>query len=299
MRIKRWMWVVAAIIAVLWVTKYWLLGTAALPSSEYVIDLDALHRVATAAGPLPESIEVEKIGDFAFPQTLVVAGDDFHLHKMVLLSHRVVWPDHSLIIDTAMGPEAAKKMPGSKMDAAAYERMEAAMKKASAVIFTHEHSDHVGGVASAPDFGAIAKRVRFTTEQINGPKFERGDFPPGTLNQLEPFDYQGLYAIQPGVVLQKAPGHTTGTQLVYVELASGKRFLFVGDIAWSFDNITRQTGRPRLATLLMKEDRPAVAAQVKAIGQLPPDVHVIVAHDPLGLEKDLQAGLYRKGFTGL
>jgi hypothetical protein len=86
---------------------------------------------------------------------------------------------------------------------------------------------------------------------------------------------------------------------VYVELANGKRFLFVGDIAWSFDNITRQTGRPRIATLLMKEDRPAVAAQVKAIGQLPSDVHVIVAHDPLALEKDLQAGLYHKGFTGL
>ena len=299
MRIKRWIWIVITIVAVLWVTKVWLLGTAVSPSSEYAIDLNALHRAAIASGPLPESIEVEKIGYFAFPQTLVVAGDDFHMHQMVLLSHRVVWPDHSLIIDTAMGPAAAKKMPGSKMDMAAYERMQAAMKKASAVIFTHEHSDHVGGVASAPDFGAIANQVRITRGQINGPKFERGDFPPGTLNQLEPFDYQGLYAIQPGVVLQKAPGHTPGTQLVYVELANGKRFLFVGDIAWSFDNITRQTGRPRLATLLMKEDRPAVAAQVKAIGQLPPDVHVIVAHDPIALERDLQAGLYRKEFSGL
>jgi len=299
MRIKRWIWIVITIVAVLWVTKVWLLGTAVSPSSEYAIDLNALHRAAIASGPLPESIEVEKIGYFAFPQTLVVAGDDFHMHQMVLLSHRVVWPDHSLIIDTAMGPAAAKKMPGSKMDMAAYERMQAAMKKASAVIFTHEHSDHVGGVASAPDFGAIANQVRITRGQINGPKFERGDFPPGTLNQLEPFDYQGLYAIQPGVVLQKAPGHTPGTQLVYVELANGKRFLFVGDIAWSFDNIKRQTGRPRLATLLMKEDRPAVAAQVKAIGQLPPDVHVIVAHDPIALERDLQAGLYRKEFSGL
>jgi len=41
----------------------------------------------------------------------------------------------------------------------------------------------------------------------------------------------------------------------------------VGDIAWSKDNIRLQRGRPGLATLLMKEDRSAVAAQVKALGQ--------------------------------
>ena len=299
MRIKRWVWVCIAIIAVLLITKHELLDTAVGPSSDYVIDLNAMHRAAIAAGPLPESIEVEQIGEFAFPRTLVVAGQGFHMHPMVLLSHRVVWPDHSLIIDTAMGPTAAKKMPGAKFDEGAFERMEAALKKASAIVFTHEHSDHVGGVASAPDFGAIAKQVRMTREQLNGPKLERGDFPPGALERIEPLDYQGVYAIAPGVVLQKAPGHTPGTQLVYVELANGNRFLFVGDIAWTKDNIALQTGRPRLATLLMKEDRPAVAAEVRAIGQLPPDVHVIVAHDPVALQKDLQAGLYRRGFTGL
>ena len=50
---------------------------------------------------------------------------------------------------------------------------------------------------------------------------------------------------------------------------------------------------------MMKEDRPAVAAQVRAFGHLPQDVHIIVAHDPVALEQDLQAGLYRHGFTGL
>jgi hypothetical protein len=49
----------------------------------------------------------------------------------------------------------------------------------------------------------------------------------------------------------------------------------------------------------MKEDRGAVAAQLQAFGQLPPDVHVIAAHDPVALESDLKAGLYRQGFTGL
>jgi glyoxylase-like metal-dependent hydrolase (beta-lactamase superfamily II) len=291
--------VVLGIFALLFLGKYLLLGTAAAPGAEYVIDLAALHRAAVATGALPERIEVEKVGQFAFPRTFVVAGAGFHLHPMVLLAHRVVWPDHSLVIDTAMGPAAAKKMPGSKMDQGAFDRVEAALKKASIIVFTHEHADHVGGVASAPDFAAIAKQVRMTREQLDSPKLERKEFPPGALGSLEPLVYQGLYAVAPGVVLQKAPGHSVGSQLIYVELASGQRFLFVGDIAWSHDNITLQTGRPRIAALLMSEDRPAVAAQLRAIAQLPSDVHVIVAHDPVALESDLKAGFYREGFSGL
>ena len=138
-----------------------------------------------------------------------------------------------------------------------------------------------------------------TREQLTGPKLDHDLFPPGALDSLKPLDYQGLHAVAPGVVLQKAPGHSQGSQLVYVELSSGARFLFVGDIAWSADNVRLQRGRPGIATLLMKEDRPAVAAEVRAIGELPASVHVIFAHDPVTLANDLRAGLYRQGFTGL
>lgn len=299
MRKRRWPWVLLTIIASLLISKHFLLDQAAAPGSDYVVDVDALHRAATEAGPLPQNIEVEKVGEFAFPQTLVLAGDGFRSHPMVLLSHRVVWPDRSIIIDTAMSPQAMKKLPGGKGDIAAFDRVQAAIRKASAIVFTHEHVDHVGGVAASPDFAAIAKKVRITTEQLNGPTLERGDFPPGALASLEPLVYEGLYALAPGVVLQKAPGHSVGSQLLYVELASGARFLFVGDIAWTHDNIARQVGRPALATLLIKEDRAAVAAQVREFAHLPADVHVIVAHDPVTLEQDLKAGLYRQGFSGL
>jgi glyoxylase-like metal-dependent hydrolase (beta-lactamase superfamily II) len=299
MRRRRWIVVAVVVVGVLLVAKRLLLDTAAAPRGEYVIDLAALHLAATGAGPLPERIEVEKIGEFAFPETLVRAGAGFHMHPMVLLAHRVVWPDHSIVVDTAMSPEAAKKMPGSTTDAAAFARLQAAMTAASAIVFTHEHTDHVGGVAAAPDFAAIAKKVRITREQFDGKELDRSAFPPGALATLEPIAYEGLYALAPGVVLQKAPGHTAGSQLVYVELASGARFLFVGDIAWSYDNVRLETGRPGLATLLMKEDRPAVAAELHALARLPADVHLIVAHDPVALEKDVEAGLYQRGFSGL
>jgi glyoxylase-like metal-dependent hydrolase (beta-lactamase superfamily II) len=296
---RRWPWVVVSVLAVLLLVGYALTGTAAAPAGEYVIDLAALHAAAVGHGPLPERIEVEREGEFAFPRTFVVAGDGFRLHPMVLLVHRVVWPDRSLVIDTGMGPAAAKKMPGSRMDLPAFNRVEAELAKAETIVFTHEHVDHVGGVVAAPDPGALAKRVRLTREQLGSPRLERGDFPAGVVDQFVPLDYQGLHAVAPGVVLQKAPGHSPGSQLVYVELAGGQRFLFVGDIAWSRDNIRLQKGRPYLAHLFMGEDRGAVAAQLHALAELPADVHVVIAHDPAALASDLAAGLYRQGFTGL
>ncbi|HET7544135.1 MAG TPA: MBL fold metallo-hydrolase [Polyangiaceae bacterium] len=298
MRLKRWQWICIGAAGLLLLGKRLLLDTAAAPSEKFVIDPEALHRAAIASGaPLPSRIEVEKVADFAFPRTLAVAGDGFRMQPMVLLSHRVLWPNRSLMIDTAMSVKATQVLPGSKADAAAFARVEKALTQADTILFTHEHSDHVGGVAAAPNFAAIADKVRITREQLNGPKLERSDFPAGTLETLKPLDYSGLHAVAPGVVLQKAPGHSVGTQLIYVELQDGTRFLFVGDIAWTNDNITRQVGRPGLATLLMKEDRPAVAAQVQALALLPKDIHLIVAHDPLEFAHDVKAGLFKQGFS--
>jgi glyoxylase-like metal-dependent hydrolase (beta-lactamase superfamily II) len=297
MRLKRWHVVVIVIFVGLFVAKHFLLDTAAAPGAPYVIDVEALHRAATTGAPLPDHIEVEKVGEFSFNRTFVVPGDGWKLHAMVLLAYRVVWPDRSLLIDTALPKKIAVKLPGSTFDEAAFARVRAAMRRAQTVVFTHEHSDHIGGIFKAPEFASLAPRIAATSEQLDSRSLERKEFGAGELEQLKPLAYEGLHAIAPGVVLQKAPGHTPGTQLVYVETANGTRYLFVGDIAWSQDNIRLQVGRPGLATLLIHEDRPAVAAQLHALHELPKDIHVIVAHDPVELKSDLAAGLVRQGFS--
>ena len=43
-------------------------------------------------------------------------------------------------------------------------------------------------------------------------------------------DYDRLYAVAPGVVLVSAPGHSPGSQLVYVRLADYREVLLVGDL---------------------------------------------------------------------
>ncbi len=299
MRRRIWLWIFVGFLVVVLVAKHFLLDTPVAAQQKFEIDLQALHRAATSSGPLPDRIEVEQVGEFGFPRTLVVAGQGFKTHPMVLLAHRVVWPDRSLMIDTAMTPAATKVMPGSKTDAGAFDRVVKAMQQASAIVFTHEHEDHVGGVAGAPAPDALAAKVMMTREQLESSRLKRADFPAGFLEKLKPIDYSGLNTVAPGVVLQKAPGHSPGSQLVYVELANGARYLFVGDIAWTNDNIRLQRGRPGIATLLMGEDRQAVAAEVQALSKLPADVHVIVAHDAVELADDLKRGLVHKGFSGI
>ncbi|MDB4973534.1 MAG: Beta-Lactamase protein [Myxococcaceae bacterium] len=298
MRGKRWLIIFLCVMAFFLAAKFVLLDGAASASAPYTIDLEALHEAAVAAGPLPTAVEVEHVADFGFPRTMVVAGGGFSMHAMILLAHRLVYPDgSSVVIDTAMDPKSAEVLPGAKARPDAFKRVEAALAKAKLILFTHEHVDHVGGIASAKNFASIATQSRITREQLNGPRLERDKFAPGTLEQLKPLDYSGLYTVAPGVVLQKAPGHSTGTQLIYVELESGVRFLFVGDIAWTEDNIKLQRGRPLLIELIGKEDRAAVASQVAALAALPKDVHLIVAHDPVAYERDVKAGLLKQGFS--
>ncbi|HEY6877505.1 MAG TPA: MBL fold metallo-hydrolase [Polyangiales bacterium] len=295
---RKWWIGAAVVVGVLFFAKVLLLDSSAEAADNYVIDLDALHRAANSQGELPTSIEVERIADFAFPRTFVVAGDGFRMHPMILLSHRVLWPDGtSIVLDTGLTEHDSEMLPSARFHREGFERMEKALREAQQIVFTHEHVDHVGGVAGAPDFAAVAGKVVITKEQFDGPRLERDKFAAGTLEQLKPITYSGLRVLAPGVVLQKAPGHSTGTQLIYVELAGGVRYLFVGDIAWTEDNIALQRGRPALATLVIKEDGAAVASQLRAFAALPKDVHVVVAHDPVAYERDLKAGLFRAGFS--
>lgn len=295
MRRRKWFWVLAAV-GILFGAKYFLLDVAASPSAQYVIDLTALHRLATSGGELPEKIEVEQVGSFAFPRSLVVAGEGFRLHPMALLVHRVAWTDRSVLIDTAMSPAATDQMPGSEADPAAFARVLRAMDVAESIVFTHEHPDHVGGLSAAADAAPALEHARMTREQLSSPNLERKEFPAQRLEGLKALDYSGLYLVAPGVVVQKAPGHSVGSQIVYVELKNGASYLFVGDIAWSKENITLRRGRPALAGMLLHEDRAAVAAQLEALAALPSAVHVIVAHDPAALEEDVAAGLLTRGF---
>src|SRR5690606_38980467 len=99
----------------------------------------------------------------------------------------------------------------------------------------------------------------------------------------EPLVYEQYEVLAPGVAVIKSPGHSPGSQMVYVQLADGSEVLFIGDVAWKYRNILVQRERARLVTqFFLKEDRSAVFGQLKALKDLSeaePEISIIPGHD--------------------
>ena len=144
------------------------------------------------------------------------------------------------IIDTAMDPQQSTTMPGTTFHQDAYDRMSQALTTATAIAITHEHIDHLGGLTQQPNIQALLPALKLTKEQLEDPtRHDSPTFPPGALENYQPLDYQTATAIAPGVVLIKAPGHTIGSQIVYIKMANGQERLLLGDVAWVIKNVTQ------------------------------------------------------------
>jgi len=144
--------------------------------------------------------------------------------------------------------------------------------------------------------------VRLNREQASHPEVMLpAKFPEHALDGYKPLDYDRHVAIAPGVVLIRAPGHTPGSQMVYVATADGKEFLFIGDVAWHFRNIETQRERARLVTwLFLREDRTAVFGELAALGRLhktEPTIRIVPGHDGAIIDALIADGSLRSKFS--
>ena len=106
--------------------------------------------------------------------------------------------------------------------------------------------------------------------------------PESLLKSVTPLRYDRYHPLAPGVVLVKAPGHTPGSQMVFVRLAGGKELLFLGDVAWHMDQIRELWYRPRLVTqFFLGENREQVLAEFRTLHDLSArePIVLIASHD--------------------
>jgi glyoxylase-like metal-dependent hydrolase (beta-lactamase superfamily II) len=157
-------------------------------------------------------------------------------------------------------------------------------------IITHSHWDHISGLE---DFPGLEVRMPAAEAQfIHDRKM------PGLIDQMigkmhvrtfafsdapyENFDRSLDLFNDGGVVLVPLPGHTDGSTGVFVNLRSGKRFLFTGDLTWALEGFALPAERPWIARKLVDTDEAEVRRAIVKVHQLMrqyPDLVVVPAHD--------------------
>jgi glyoxylase-like metal-dependent hydrolase (beta-lactamase superfamily II) len=284
----------------------WLTAREDVPMhSDFRIELETLRELAgSLPGPGPREIRSALVAEVAMPRGVVFAGEPFEPLPMVHQAFQLVWDDASVLIDTAFPREQLAKVAaigggaGSYHDAG-WAAVERALGGADQVFVTHEHFDHLAGAARLPP--ERAGHLRLGAAQLaNRRALDESGMPAALREKLSPLAPAPARAVAPGVVLLAAPGHTPGSQIVYVRLRDGREALFLGDVAWNADQIRNLHYRPRIVTFAIGEDRDRVLAQFRALHELAaahPEVVQVVSHDARQRRELLASGLLVDGFA--
>jgi glyoxylase-like metal-dependent hydrolase (beta-lactamase superfamily II) len=266
--------------------------------------LDRVRAVARATpGERPRALHLLKVVESAGPLSNYVAVPDSQRVPSCYSAFQIRYRDRWIVVDAASDREALGPNSRATFFKDRYDRLQAALQGAEHVVLTHEHLDHAGGVQRGPHFQEVAAKTLLTDEQLR--TFLDPPAPRGVIRlsrdsaaAFPVLRYDVLFSLAPGVVLIKAPGHTPGSQYVYVQLASGREILILADLVWQSEGLETGQQKPEAASRSLGEDRPAVLAQMDWARTIAGrgDIAVVLSHDSRSLDALVARGVLRNDF---
>lgn len=255
------------------------------------VDLDHLRALAhIVPGALPVALNGIKFAASIRPRKFVIEGGDETPVTMPRTVYQVVYDDGAVMLDAGMDKATHDSFgEGEPYDMAAFAGLKRALDTARMIVLTHYHADHVGGVVTADNADALARKTVATVDTLswmmNQPHRPHLKIDAGQAARFIALDYRRYYPLAPGLVLIKAAGHSPDMQMAYLRLRSGEEFLHSVDAAWNMDNIRAIKGK---AAPWVKEDVPAVMAQLawlNGVMQREPSLNILVTHDGEWLDR--------------
>jgi len=248
-------------------------------------------------GELPREIRYINFAEEKAPLSYVLVGGS---DSVVIASHpvfQVRYPRGWIMIESGWNRDIdtnATFWPDR------FARIQQGLRDARLIVVTHEHHDHVGEAIRTTTPASIAPKTLLNRQQvqtlIDRPSSPLVRLAADRASQYLVIDYDRVYPIAPGMVLIRAPGHTPGSQMVYVRLASGRELLFIGDIAWMMAGVERRVQKPEAVSRELNEDRDALQQQLDWLSGLTARTGVVLinSHDERWLWALRQRGVLKE-----
>ena len=249
--------------------------------------LDDIRNVASMIpGPHPLRINVLKFAESHRSKKFSVQGAPDEPSVQARTVFQIVYADGTVMIDSGMDEQVHRFFGRGTVEPYypdAAKEVERALRQAKSIILTHEHGDHAAGVIRGPFASELAPKTVITRMQVQqletNPQMPEIKLTPAMASRFNIVDYEKYMPFGPGIALIKAPGHTPGSQMIYVSLASGGEYLFIGDTAWHMDGV--RLIKPKAAPWVQEDDA-ALMAQLKwlnGLSRTEKNLYIVASHD--------------------
>jgi len=259
----------------------------AAPAPAWSADLSDIRRTAALIpGRKASRINVLKFAESHRTKNFSVKGEPATASVQARTVFQVVYPDGYVMVDAGMDEPMHKQIGRGAEEpyfAEQARQVDKALRGARAIIFTHEHGDHVTGVIRTPYLSELAPKAILTRPQVRTlettPQFPDLRITEEQAQRYHIIDYDRYMAFAPGWALIKAAGHTPGSQMMFIVLDSGREYLLIGDAAWHMDSVRKVSGKD---APWIVEDTAAIGDQLKWLNTLSKtenNLVIVASHD--------------------